>query len=161
DFGVEGPGQPVGVWQPVKLIFLQPPRDGGEGSQLRRHQGPFWRFIRVRVKHGPMITQLISFAIFFLATSCASRFTNEHVVKPEGIQTIAVEAVFDTSREVLPHEAFWGSLQTAFAANGHLQVVPQSDADALVRAHVKSAAIRHIGSPSVQKPEDDPEVYDG
>lgn len=108
-----------------------------------------------------MITQLASFAIFFLATSCAYRFTNEHVVRPEGIQTIAVEAIFDTSREVIPHEEFWGNLQSAFAANGHLQVVPPAEADALIRAHIKSADIRHIGSPSVQAPKDDPETLDG
>ncbi len=98
---------------------------------------------------------------FLMLSACSYRFTNEHVVRPEGIQSIAVEAVFDTSREVLPHEEFWGALQAAFAANGHLQVLPQGDADALVRAHIRQADIRHIGSTRPNGPVDDPKIFDG
>jgi hypothetical protein len=94
-------------------------------------------------------------------TGCAYSFTNTHIQRPAGVQTIAVEAIYDTSREVLPHELLWDSLQNAFAADGHLKVVPQAAADALVRAHVKQATVSHVGSDYENKPTEDPKVFDG
>ncbi len=95
----------------------------------------------------------------FLATSgCAYTFTNTHLVRPEGVRTIAVEAVYDTSREVLPHEVLWQSLQDAFAADGHLGLAPQESADALVRAHIKSAEIASVGSNIANSEKRDPSL---
>lgn len=98
-----------------------------------------------------------------LLAGCAYRFTNKHVVRPEGIETIAVEAIYDTSREVLPHELLWKSLQDAFAADGHLRLAPQSAADALVRAHLRKASVLatgSIGTPRDKEAERDPSPYD-
>jgi hypothetical protein len=94
-------------------------------------------------------------------SGCAYTFTNTHIQRPAGVQTVAVEAIYDTSREVLPHEVLWDSLQDAFAADGHLKVVPQAAADALVRAHIKQAAVGHVGTDIDNKPVDDPKVFDG
>jgi hypothetical protein len=78
-------------------------------------------------------------------SGCVYRFTNEHMAPPAGVRTLAVEAVYDTSREVVPHELLWESLQQAFATDGHLRIVPQSSADALLRAHIKQVAVSTTG----------------
>ncbi len=106
--------------------------------------------------------QFLIFALLTLPLSgCVYTFTNTHIRRPAGVQTVAVEAIYDTSREVLPHELLWESLQNAFAADGHLKVVPQASADALVRAHIRQAGVAHVGSDQDNKPLDDPEVFDG
>lgn len=86
-------------------------------------------------------------AVSCVLPACAYRFTNQHIVRPEGIKTIAVEAVYDTSREALPHEHLWKSLQAAFAGDGHLQLATQGKADALVRAHLRKAIVAPTGTP--------------
>jgi len=75
-------------------------------------------------------------------TGCAYRFTNLHVKRPAGIQSIAVEAIYDTTRTVLPHELLWEELQRAIVANGKLHLTTQSSADALVRAHITNGDFR-------------------
>lgn len=99
-------------------------------------------------------------AAALLASGCAYTFTNTHIQKPAGVQTIAVEAIYDTSREVLPHELLWEQLQNAFAADGHLKVVPQAAADALVRAHIKEASVQHVGEDVPNGPVKDPQIFD-
>jgi hypothetical protein len=95
------------------------------------------------------------------ASGCVYRFTNQHIVRPEGIETVAVEAVYDTSREVLPHELLWQSLQAAFASDGHLRLAPQSSADALVRAHLKKALVGPTGAvPAPKELSSDPNPLD-
>lgn len=94
-----------------------------------------------------------------LMPACAYRFTNEHIKRPQGIKTIAVEAVYDTSREVLPHEILWKSLQDAIARDGNLRLAPASSADAILRAHIRSAEITPRGERIQNSPEDDPNVF--
>jgi hypothetical protein len=89
---------------------------------------------------------LYYFAMLTTLSGCVYRFTNQHIVLPPGIRTIAIEAVYDTSREVLPHDLLWEALQEAFAADGHLRVVSQGRADALVRAHITRASDGPTGS---------------
>ncbi len=79
-------------------------------------------------------------------TGCAYRFTNTQKRTPRGVKSVAVEAVYDTSREVLPHEALWLSLQQAIVSDGHLILVPVNEADALLRVHLKSARVDPTGS---------------
>lgn len=118
---------------------------------------PSWLF--------PKSTKITTFFVLFLwplvFSGCAYRFTNERLVRPEGIRTIAVEAVFDTSREVLPHEVLWESLQSAFASDGHLRLVSQSQADALVRAHLKQATISATGTEQLNGPRKEPLPFNG
>ncbi len=82
---------------------------------------------------------------------CVYRFTNLHVSAPEGIRTIAVESVYDTSREILPHELLWEEMQRTIAAEGHLILAPSSKADALLRLQIKSARLSPTGT--VVKPQ--------
>ena len=106
--------------------------------------------------------------VSIVMSGCAYRFTNRYVKIPAGVRTVAVEAVFDTSQEVLPHEMLWQSLQRAFAADGHWQLVGQSQADALVRAHIREGNVTAVGtnldndlnSRGVVKIKD-PKVFDG
>jgi hypothetical protein len=79
-------------------------------------------------------------------TGCVYRFSNLHVNPPQGIRTVAVEAVYDTSREILPHELLWEELQRAIASEGHLRLVSSSRADALLRARIKSARFSPTGT---------------
>lgn len=95
-------------------------------------------------------------SVAFALGGCVYRFTNNHIERPEGIRTVAVEAVYDTSREVVPHEVLWEALQNAFAADGHLRLAPQSDADALVRAHLKDVLQTPSGTLTPNGPKDDP-----
>jgi hypothetical protein len=73
--------------------------------------------------------------------SCAYRFTNLSTTAPSGIKTVAVEAVYDTSREALPHEILWTEMQKAIIENGRLGLVPRAEADALLRTHVQSFSL--------------------
>lgn len=84
--------------------------------------------------------------VIFDITGCAYRFTNTALIPPDGIKTIAVEAVYDTSREVLPHQYLWDALQKSIAQNGKLKLVSQNDADALLRAHITKAHVRPTGT---------------
>jgi len=100
-------------------------------------------------------------ATVFTLTGCAYRFSNLHVRRPQNIKSIAIEAIYDTSREVLPHEIIWGELQQAFARDGHLVVASRKDADAILRAHITNAAVGPSGEVFTTKPtEDDPKVFD-
>ena len=101
--------------------------------------------------------------IFFSAflPACVYKFSNKNLKTPEGIRTVAIEAVFDTSREVLHHENLWSELQKAFATDGHLRVVTVGKADALVRAHIKSASLTPSGESQTNGPERDPKVFNG
>lgn len=106
----------------------------------------------------PTAAAILGLAI--LISGCAYRFSNKNLQTPEGIRTIAVEAVFDTSREVIHHEHLWAEIQKAFASDGHLRVVAVGKADALVRAHIKSAHFTPTGETLNNGPEDDPKVLD-
>ena len=93
--------------------------------------------------------------------SCSYRFTNLHSRAPKGVQNIAIEAVYDTSREVLPHDRLWESLQRAFAANGKLKVTSSDHSDAIVRAQITRASVTPYGdSTEFDKIEKDPKAFD-
>ena len=102
--------------------------------------------------------RIACFAAITLTVGCAYRFSNAHVERPEGIRTIAIEAIYDTGREVLPHELFWEALQAGFAADGKLRLAPQDRADAYLRAHVRDAALVPVGSIVKNPPERDPNI---
>ena len=93
-------------------------------------------------------------------SGCAYRFTNSHIGQLIGMRTIAIEAIYDTSAEVIPHEVLWEALQRAFASDGHIRVVSRREADLLLRAHVTSAALNPSNF-AEQGPEKDPVVFEG
>ena len=92
----------------------------------------FWRVV------------FLFFGCFILST-CAYRFSNLYVVRPGNIRSIAVEAIYDTSKMPIPHEMIWSNLQQAIAVNGHLKLVPASEADAILRIQVQNSATRPSG----------------
>jgi hypothetical protein len=67
--------------------------------------------------------------------------------------------VFDTGREVVPHEILWNAIQEAFAKDGHLRLTYPEDADAFVRIHLKSASVIPSGEARPRGIERDPKVF--
>jgi len=111
----------------------------------------------INLKYLLKIILLLVVPVFWLG--CTYRFTNDSIVMPQGVRSIAVEAIFDTGREVVPHEILWESLQFALAADGHLKLVSQRDADALMRARIKSARISADGGEQHSGTKKDPKPY--
>lgn len=101
------------------------------------------------------------FLVFSLiSASCAYRFSNLTMRPPVGVRTIAIEAVYDTSREVIPHELLWSAVQKEFVRSGRLQVTPQSQADAIVTIWLNKARVSPTGTPSREAFSKDPVVTD-
>ncbi len=104
---------------------------------------------------------MVLIAAMLAISGCAYRFTNKAMQPPEGIRSIAVEAVYDTSREVIPHQLLWDALQKAIAQNGKLRLTSQADADALLRAHITKAKVVPTGTPAQRDNRaKDPEIPD-
>lgn len=97
------------------------------------------------IKHRYMTRAVLAAVLVLIGNACAYRFTNNFVRNPAGAKTIAIESVFDTSREVLPHEVLWESLQRAFAKDGHLRLASRSEADLLLRVHLSNGNISPVG----------------
>lgn len=83
-------------------------------------------------------------ALALSLSSCAYRFTNLYLNPPPHLRSIAVEAVYDTTRMVLPHEILWENLQRAAAADGHFTLAPPEGADLYLRAHLHKGERRLI-----------------
>src|SRR5690606_35219325 len=98
--------------------------------------------------------------IWLLLGGCAYRFTNTAMKAPMGIQTIAVEAIYDTSREIFPHEELWSALQREIARNGRLMLTSQEEADALMVVTITNARVSPQGSPSKEALSKDPLITD-
>lgn len=101
-------------------------------------------------------------ALLFLmgtATSgCVYRFTNRHVSAPSNIKSIAVEAIYDTSKEVLPHELLWDAIQKSIARDGHLKLAAPRHADAIILTHIYQASVGATGSITAHPITQDPNV---
>jgi hypothetical protein len=69
-------------------------------------------------------------------SGCVYRFSNLYRQPPKGIQTLYVESVFDSSREVVPHEILWEKIQMAFAKNGKVRLTSKEKADAYLQIHL-------------------------
>ena len=112
-----------------------------------------------------MKTALRWIYLFFVITlnpGCAYRFSNSYVQTIGNIRTVAVEGVFDTSKDVVPHEVFWESLQRSLARDGHLVLTDRDDADALLRIHITAADVRPTGAVKpISGPTKDPKVAAG
>lgn len=92
------------------------------------------------------------------STSCAYRFTNVVMSPPPGIKSIAIEGIYNTSREVIPHEILWTALMEQFAKNGRLVVTSKEEADALVTVQLTSSSVNPSGTPSSESIYKDPIV---
>lgn len=100
------------------------------------------------------------FCLLLLLTSsaCVYRFSNTALRPPVGVRTIAVEAVYDVSREVVPHELLWSAVQRELARSGRLMVTSQEEADAIMLITLKNASVNPSGTPSREAISRDPTV---
>ena len=98
-------------------------------------------------------------ASIFICSACSYRFTNLSTEVPQELRSISFEAIYDTSRTVLPHQHLWEELQRAFAADGHLLVRSQGRADAVLRAHILSASVGPTGRAEANGLTKDQEKY--
>jgi hypothetical protein len=92
---------------------------------------------------------------------CTYRFTNIAMAPPEGITSIAIEAVYDTTQEVVPHEYLWKALQQALAENGRIRVTSQNRADAILRVHLKTGNVAPFGTVVRDTVDKDPKITGG
>lgn len=93
-------------------------------------------------------------------SACSYRFTNIDAALPGGLRTIALEAIYDTSGEILPHGLLWREIQLAIARNSRFRITNRNNADMLLRLHINSASIVPSGSPEVvYKIRKDPKPY--
>jgi hypothetical protein len=94
----------------------------------------------------------------FLLNGCVYRFSNTALRPPVGVRTIAVEAVYDVSREVIPHELLWSAVQRELARSGRLIVTSQGEADAIMLITLSKASVNPTGTPSREPISRDPVV---
>jgi hypothetical protein len=94
------------------------------------------------------------------SASCAYRFTNTAMRAPLGVQSIAVEAIYDRSREIFPHEFLWSALQREIGRNGRLVLKSQDEADALMVVSITNARVGPVGTPTRESVSKDPAVTD-
>ena len=92
-----------------------------------------WAFLWA-MQASPFIASLL------ILSSCSYRFSNLHMRAPAGSKSIAIEAIYDTSHQVLPHEYIWESIQRQFANDGRLELRSQENADLYMRVHLKNAS---------------------
>ncbi|MCX6117596.1 MAG: hypothetical protein NT027_08650 [Proteobacteria bacterium] len=90
------------------------------------------------------LTVLVSLCV--TANSCAYRLTNLHMRNPNKIQSIAIEGIYNTGSEPIPHDQVWDQLQRAFAANGHLKIASVGKSDALLRAKISNTRYSRSGA---------------
>jgi len=95
--------------------------------------------------------------IFSLLSGCTYRFTNLALQAPANVNSIAVEAIYDTSREAVPHELLWKALQTELIKAGRVNLSSIDQADAILRVHLKKAAINPQGTPIQESIDRDPD----
>lgn len=107
-----------------------------------------------------LIGLFLPLSVCVFTNSCAYRFTNSVMRAPMGIQSIAVEAIYDESREVFPHEFLWSALQREIGRNGRLVLTSQEDADALMVVTITNARVGPTGTPVVEPRSKDPTVTD-
>ncbi|MBC7532926.1 MAG: hypothetical protein H7318_15235 [Oligoflexus sp.] len=95
-----------------------------------------------------------------ISGACAYRFTNTAMRNPLGIQTLAVESVWDSSREVIPHELLWSAVQREIVKNGRVTLTNQEEADALMVVTITGARVNPAGTPSQEALSKDPPESD-
>lgn len=80
--------------------------------------------------------------LFILIHSCSYRFSNsDRLQSQRSPRSLAVEGIFDTSRQVIPKDLLWREIQEAFANTGKVPLRPAKSADMLLRVHISDAAM--------------------
>lgn len=83
-----------------------------------------------------------------LSNACAYRFSNVSLTPPAGIQNVYIEAVYDTGKEVIPHELLWQAVQREFASNGSVLITSRQDADAIITLEITLSSVTPAGTPN-------------
>lgn len=91
---------------------------------------------------------ILPLSLFLSLSSCVYRFSNSSLRPPEGIRSIAIEAVYDTSRDVIPHELIWSAIQREVARSGRLILSSHEEADALMTLWVSRSSVSPSGTPT-------------
>jgi hypothetical protein len=84
----------------------------------------------------------------WLTNACAYRFSNASLTPPAGIRSVYIEAVYDTGKEVIPHELLWQAVQREFASNGSVLITSRQDADAIISLEITSSSVTPAGTPN-------------
>lgn len=105
---------------------------------------------------------LIIKVLFVLSVlpGCAYRFTNLRFSPPQGVKKIAVEAIYDVSREVLPHDILWVELQREIAKTGKVVVGSAQNSEAIMRVKLAAAGLRPVDSVPIQSATRYPQLKD-
>ncbi len=103
---------------------------------------------------------IIGFFCVLAPFSCTYQFSNYAYKPPKGISKIAVEAVYDTSRSVIPHDILWDEIQVALARSGHLVLTSIDNAEGLLRVHIKNYSTRQFGRSSTINEFKDPRPFE-
>lgn len=129
----------------------------GLGSRMRftvtGGLGLRWRF-----QH-----KLLIIKVLFLTSAlpgCAYRFTNLRFSPPAGVKKIAVEALYDVSREVLPHDILWVELQREIAKTGKVVVGSVQNSEAIMRVKLAGAGLTPVDSVPIQSATRYPQLKD-
>lgn len=93
-------------------------------------------------------------------TGCAYRFTNLRFSPPVGVKKIAVEAIYDVSREVLPHDILWVELQREIARTGKVVVGSAQNSEAIMRVKLAGAGLTPVDSVPIQSATRYPQLKD-
>lgn len=101
---------------------------------------------------------IVKLTLLLALNSCSYRFSNLYYEAPEGIRSIGVEGIYDTSQKFAHHGIIWKELQAAIIRSGMVELAPVERADAIMRAEIRRVNRDPFGSdkkrPNVIK--DDP-----
>ncbi len=93
-----------------------------------------------------------------LCQACAYQFSQLHTQIPGGLRSVAVEAVYDTSRDIIPHELLWSAMQNQIARSGHVLLTQQEEADGLVTIWLQKSSVNPAGTASREPLAKDPPI---
>jgi len=105
--------------------------------------------------------RFLTICLVLMQLSCVYRFVNTSVVRRTNVRSVAVEAVYDTSRQPVPHHILWDAVQRAIAKDGHFVLSGRQSADAIIRTHLYSATVGATGRTTGDSVDlRDPTVFD-
>lgn len=96
-----------------------------------------------------------------IQSSCTYRMANSELKAPRGVESIYVEAIFDTSSKSLPHDVLWNEIQRAVVDSGKVRLASKLDADAHLRSHITAATIVQMDPIDKDRKFRDDPVYQG
>ena len=85
---------------------------------------------------------------------CTYRFSNLYKKAPSGVQSLAIEAIYDSSKNIIPHEILWDSLQRQVITSGKIALAPTNRADALLRVQIKNTERMQFNAEFFKETED-------